>query len=112
MKHIFLACLMAVPMTANAQDGFVMGAGRWTCADVTKTADGEKAGDYFQMVGWILGYWSANTFQQEETFVDKVENAGARAIFDLTVEGCRRAPPETLLFSLTQSIIKNTENQP
>ena len=108
MKHLFLAALVAMPMTATAQDGFVMGAGRWTCADVIKTVDGEQAGDYFQMVGWILGFWSAETFHQEVAFVDKVENAGARAVFDLTIEACRRAEPDTLLFRISQSIIENT----
>ncbi len=108
MKSFLLAAVLLAPLPAFA-DGFIMGAGRWTCAKVVEVADGEHLGDYFQMGGWIFGFWSRETIDQDSAFIDKIENIGGTKIFDFTVDACRNADPEMLLFQLTQKIIDSSK---
>lgn len=107
MKHVLLAGALLFPNITIA-DGYVLGAGRWTCAEVVRVADGGSQSEVGQMAGWLFGFWSAETFGAETAFIDIVENAGERKILDLSIAECRKAPPETLLFRVTQSIIRNT----
>ncbi len=107
MKHILAALMLLGPSLASAQ-GYVMGAGRYTCAEVLAINDGGDPSRVGQLAGWILGYWSSDTFRQNKNFVDIVEQAGGLAILELSIEECRKAPPEALLYQVTQSIINNT----
>jgi len=107
MKRLFLIATLLAPNFASAE-GYVLGAGRWTCADVVAAIDSNDTFKVGQIAGWLMGFWSATTFTRETEFIDIVENAGGRAILDTTLEQCRTAPPETLLFTLTQSMISNT----
>jgi hypothetical protein len=100
---------LAAPARATEDDGFVMGAGGWSCADVVQIVDGGSESEIGQITGWLLGYWSAATFARETGFVDTVEQVGGRAIFDATVAECRKAPGNTLLYVVTRSMIKNTK---
>lgn len=98
--------LFAAPALA---DGYVMGAGRWPCGEVIRVAEGGTDSEVGQLAGWILGFWSAATLVRDTGFVDTVENAGGRAVFDATVSQCRKASPDTLLYILSQSMIDNTK---
>ena len=62
-----------------------------------------------QLVGWLLGYWTAATFQRETAFVDIVENVGGEKIYEATIAECRKAPPNTPLFRVADSMIANTK---
>lgn len=105
MKNLFLILALAAPSLANA-DGYVIGAGRWTCADVAaSTTDTSR---YGQMAGWVFGYWSAATFTREPSFVDTVESVGGDAILDATLAECQKAPPETPLYQIVHQMIVNT----
>lgn len=112
MKMFFLArpllalSLLAMPALAAA-DGYVMGSGRWTCADAIAAWNGEPI-DKGQFVGWVLGYWSAATFEREDSFVDIVENVGGEAILSSTLTECQ-AHPDEQLFVVVRSMIGNTQ---
>ena len=108
-----LASLLLIALgtaaTADDDDGFVMGAGQWTCA---KALEVEASGTDIEnglLVGWLLGYWSAATFAREEAFVATVKTHGGKAIYDTTMAQCRDADPGVQLYLLTQAIIQNTK---
>lgn len=103
------AMVPSTPTAAAENDGFVMGAGRWTCAEVIEAADNGDAAANGQAAGWVLGYWSAATFARETGFVDLVEQVGGRTIYQQTVAECRKAPAETMLYRVTKSMISNTK---
>ena len=105
MKKLLLILAIATPGVASA-DGYVIGAGRWTCADVIASKD--DISRYAQMAGWVFGYWSAATFSRESAFVDTVENVGGNAILDATVTECSKAPSDTPLYRVVQQMITNT----
>lgn len=113
MKHAMrLAALLlafAQPAAAAEGDGYIMGAGRWPCADVIRAVEGGNASQMGQMAGWILGFWSAATLARETGFVNTVGNAGGRAIFEATVAECRKADPDVLLYTVAKSMIANTK---
>lgn len=101
-----LALVLAAPPVLA--DGYVLGAGRWTCAEVVDTFDNGSASRKGQFFGWLMGYWSAATFQRETGFVDIVERAGGEAIAARTLEECLEVPPETMLFRVVDEMIRNT----
>jgi len=90
-------------------DGYVMGAGRWSCGKAIEVYETGSPLDKGQFAGWILGYWSAATFERETAFIDTVERVGGIKIADITIAECRKAPPETPIFKVTQSMIRNTK---
>ena len=104
----FSALALWSPSAADA-DGYVMGAGRWTCDEVTGSADNGNASQIGQAAGWVLGYWSAATFQRETRFIDIVEEVGGNVIWEKTVAECRNAPPGTLLYLVANAMISNTK---
>ncbi len=108
MKKFLFTCLFLAASPALA-DGYIMGAGRWTCEKVVAVADGEHLGDYFQMAGWILGFWSRETLDQDTPFIDKVEGIGGQKVFQFTVDACRKVAPETPLYVLTRNIIASSK---
>lgn len=100
--------LLTLPPVAHA-DGYIIGAGRWTCEkaiEVFETGDPSEKG---QLAGWIFGFWSFATGTREKEFIDKVEAAGGIRIADLTIAECRKAPPETMVYQVSGSIIRNTK---
>ncbi|MCP5036517.1 MAG: 5'-methylthioadenosine phosphorylase [Rhodobacteraceae bacterium] len=107
MRKLILAALLLSPNLAQA-DGYVLGAGRWPCSEVIRVYEGGTQSEIGQLAGWLLGFWSAATFGAETAFIDIVENAGGREVLEISVAECRKAPPETMLFRLSQSIISNT----
>jgi len=107
MKKLVLLLSMLAPTLAIA-DGYVVGAGRWTCAEVVRIGDGGTDIEVGQLTGWVLGFWSAATFTADTAFIDIVENVGGRAILDATVDACRKAPTDAMLFQVSQSMIRNT----
>ncbi len=107
MKHILLFLALSLPAQAIA-DGYVLGAGRWTCEDVIRVYEQGTPSEKGELFGWFMGFWSAATFQRETGFVDVVESAGGNKIAEASVVECRRAPADTLLFRVTQSMIENT----
>ena len=106
-KLVILAALLA-PSFAAA-DSYILGAGRWTCEDLIQAQQDEDWDKIYQAVGWLLGYWSAETRYRDDRFVDVVEQAGGRAIYDQTLVGCGQAPEGTLVYEIAQSMIKNTQ---
>lgn len=111
MQKIALLAVMATmgfaPHNAVA-DSYIIGAGRWSCADAIQVADSGTDSQKGQLGGWVFGYWSAVTTQKPTEFVDIVENAGGERILNLTIQACRDAPPETLIYQITDSLIRNT----
>ena len=106
-KLVILAALMA-PSLAGA-DSYILGAGRWTCEDLVQANQNEDWNKNYQAIGWLLGYWSAETRYRTDRFVDIVEQAGGRAIYDQTVVECGKAPAGTLVYEIAQSMIENTQ---
>lgn len=108
MRTILLAAALAAPLPALA-DGYVMGAGRWTCADALAVAKSDDASRVGQLAGWIMGFWSAATFQRESSFVDIVENVGAQKIYEATLTECQKAPGDVPIYKVAESMISNTK---
>ncbi len=109
MKRVFLAIGLMFAAPAALADGFVLGSGRWSCKDVIGAYEQGSPIQKGQLAGWLLGYWTAATFQRSDAFVDIVEKAGGQKIYEATVTECRNAPPDTLLFRVADSMIRNTK---
>lgn len=107
MKKLLLTLALLTPSLATAE-GYVLGAGRWTCAEVVRISDSGSSSEIGQFAGWLFGFWSAATFSADTSFVDIVENAGGRAIMDATIAECRKASGDTMVFEVAQSMIRNT----
>jgi len=107
MKSLLLSAALLLPTLAQA-DSFILGAGRWTCQDLLTANQTDDMGKVFQAVGWLLGYWSAETNHRDSRFTDIVEQAGGRAIFEQTLTECSKAPGDILLYELANSMIENT----
>jgi len=113
-KHCFAILFAMLPITGMAQtttnttDGYVMGAGQWTCAEVIRVVDAGTPIEKGQLFGWIMGYWSAVTFRREEGFIDIVEQVGGLGISNATHARCKEAPEDALLYRVVQSMIINT----
>ncbi len=107
MKHLLLSAAILFPNLAAA-DSYFLGAGRWTCEDLLIANQTQDMAKVFQAVGWLLGYWSAETNYRDTSFVDIVEQAGGRAIFDQTLVECGKAPKDTLIYEIANSMIENT----
>ena len=105
MKNLLFVIPLLFPGFANA-DGYVIGAGRWTCAEVA--ASSTDASRYGQMAGWVFGYWTAATFTRNTAFVDTVESVGGNAILDATLAECQKAPADTPLYRIVHQMILNT----
>ncbi|MCP5088263.1 MAG: 5'-methylthioadenosine phosphorylase [Rhodobacteraceae bacterium] len=91
-----------------AADGYVMGSGRWSCADAVAVYEGGSPLQKGQLAGWIMGFWSAATFERETKFVDIVESVGAEKITNSTVAECRKAS-EVPVYRVVRSMIENTK---
>jgi len=109
MKRLLLATAFTLATSAALADGFVIGAGRWTCAKAIEVFERGPDIDKGQLAGWIMGFWSSATFQRETGFVDRVEAVGGMKIANATVAECRKAPPDTMIFRVAQSMIRNTK---
>ena len=109
MKKLFLAAALMAPNFAMAAEGFVLGAGTWTCEDVIAANENQDMAKVFQAAGWLMGYWSSETTYRSNTFKNIVEQAGGQAIYNQTLVECGKAPAGTLLYQLANSMISNTE---
>ena len=105
MRKLLLCAALLAP-TPGLADGYVMGAGRWTCEKVITVVDEKQANEFYQLAGWILGFWSRESLGREAAFNDMLEKQGGTTIVDFTVATCRKVAPETLVYQLTQDIIK------
>ena len=76
MRRLLLAATLALAAGPSLADGFVIGPGRWSCADAVRIWGAEMTPPKGQLAGWILGYWTAESFRREKAFVDRVEAAG------------------------------------
>ena len=114
---IFILCVglfiqsgpSAAETTVTRSDGYVMGAGRWTCDDALTIAQSGTPIQKGQLAGWIFGFWSSATFHRESSFVDTVEQVGGKKIYDATFAECAKAPGSTLIHVVVRSMIKNTK---
>lgn len=107
MKPLLLSLSLLIPNFAHA-GSFVIGAGGWTCEELLQANETQDVGKIFQSVGWILGYWSAETKYRDDNFASIVEQAGGRAIFNQTLNECRQAPEGTQIYQLVNSMMENT----
>ena len=103
---VVLAILMS-PVFANA-DAYILGSGRWTCGEAVRVFQAGSDLEKGQLAGWILGFWSAATFERDTAFIDTVERAGGIAIANATIERCRGAG-DTPVFRVVQGMIRNTK---
>ena len=108
MRKLLLIVMLAMPAAPVFADGFVLGAGRWACKDVVGIYENGSPVQQGQLAGWLLGFWTAATFRRDDSFVDTVEAAGGRKIYDASVAECRKAPPETMLYRVAERMIRNT----
>lgn len=104
-----LATCLALQAGSASADGFVMGSGRWTCEQVLQVLEKGEPIEQGQFYGWVLGAWSLATLRREEGFIDKVENAGGRKIVEVTIAECKKAPGDTELFKVVDTMIRNTK---
>ena len=110
MSRLALAAALAAATALPAKgDGFVMGAGRWSCDTALEAANAGDGMAYEQLVSWLMGFWSHATFTRETGFIDIVEQVGGLRIFELTMTECQRAPGDTLLYVVSRSMIENTK---
>lgn len=107
MKKILLVAALMAPTLAQA-DSYILGAGQWTCEDVIAANENQDMAKVYQAVGWLLGYWSAETAYQSDGFVNTVEQAGGRAIYEQTLVECGKTPAGTLLYQVAGSMVSNT----
>ncbi len=107
MKPLLLSISLFIPTFAQA-DSYILGAGRWTCEQVVAADEAQDMAKVFQVAGWLMGYWSAETNYRENSFVDTVEQAGGETIYTQSLIECRKAPEGTLLYELANSMISNT----
>lgn len=103
------ALALSILTPAAQADGYIIGAGRWTCEKAIEVLESGTESEKGQLAGWIFGFWSFATGTREAEFVDKVEAAGGIRIADLTIAECRKAPPETMVYQVSGSIIRNTK---
>lgn len=109
MKRLIFALAATLTTGTATADGFVMGAGRWTCEQVLTIAAQAEGSEFEQLAGWLMGFWSHATFERETRFIDIVEDVGGRGIFDTTMGECQRAPGDTQLYIVSRSMIENTK---
>ena len=109
MKKLLLIAALIAPNFAMASDAYILGAGRWSCADLLTANENQDMAKVFQAAGWLMGFWSAETAYRSNTFVNIVEQAGGQAIFNQTLVECGKAPEGTLLYQLAGSMISNTQ---
>ena len=94
---------------AVAAKGFPMGYGTSSCGqvlEIMQSGDKEQIG---QIAGWILGYWSAISFQRDQAFIDKLKQAGAKKIIQVTLGQCQKAEPDTPLVLITHQTIQSVK---
>lgn len=108
MKHFLIAISLLSPTLASAE-GYVLGAGRWTCADIVRVSESGSSSEIGQFAGWLFGYWTAATFTRETGFTDVVENVGGQAIMNATIDECKRAPADTMVYQIANGMIDNTK---
>lgn len=111
-RHLRLAALtlgLSAGALPAAADQYIMGAGQWTCSDVVAAATSDDESRIGQLAGWILGFWSAATITRDNDFVDTVESVGGRGIYEATVNECAGAPPDELLYVVSNSMVVNTK---
>jgi hypothetical protein len=98
----------AAETTVTRTDGYIMGAGRWTCADALNIVQNGSPSQKGQLAGWILGFWSSATLSRETGFVNTVERVGGEKVYTATLTECQKAPGSTLLYRVASEMIKNT----
>ena len=60
------------------------------------------------MFGWILGYWSAVSFNEDDSFAQVMSEAGGQNIANITIAECGRQPADAPLYLVTQGIVANS----
>ena len=117
MRHVLTALALCASVTSaqadttfTRTDGFVMGAGRWTCGEVLQMAKDGTPLEWGQVVGWILGAWSIASFAREEAFTNTVETTGGKQIVSITLGQCQQNDPRTALHDVVRSMIGNTNS--
>lgn len=109
MRALLLATALCAAAPQALADGFMMGAGRWTCGEVSRIQQNGTPAEFGQLAGWILGFWSAATLTRETSFVDTVENAGGKKIYEATLAQCQKAGPDVLLYRVARGMVANTK---
>lgn len=102
------AALIALPLVPAQSAGFVMGSGQWTCGDVLTVAQRGTDLQRGQLFGWILGYWSAVSFNEDDSFAQVMSQAGGQNIANVTIAECGRQPTNAPLYLVTQGIVANS----
>jgi len=108
MNYLILAIGLGLTPSGGAGDGYVMGAGLWTCEKSIKVMESGSLSEQGQLAGWILGRWSAATLVRDTAFVDTVEQVGAVKIVNATIDGCRESP-QAPVYAVVETMIRNTK---
>ena len=104
---IFAAALACTPLTAQADDYQVFGYGNNTCESVIAAMQSEDPLQRGQVVGWILGFWSAASATRDAEFRKTMAEAGARQALDATLAQCEKNP-QAQLVAVTVQLIRAT----
>ena len=88
-----------------AADGYVIGAGRWTCERALSASVG-RALDKGQVYGWIFGAISQQTFAGDTKFVDTIEQIGGARVAEIVFDECRKAAPDTELYKVVDKVVR------
>ena len=110
IRPAVLAAALTLPQTGKA-DVYILGAGQWTCGQVLTLVPGGTPLDRGQLIGWIMGYWTAASFEKEDGLAQSLADAGGDAIVNVTLQECAAQPAGTPLFAVTQALIENTRNE-
>lgn len=108
-----LLVLLAPPAQAHdmelvPREGYVMGAGAWTCARALEVALGDDQLQKTALIGWLMGAWSMSTFFREPGYSDVIEEVGGEQLYRLTMQRCDSGPGEVLVHTVLRSMIDNT----
>lgn len=108
MRRLIITAATLVATTLPAlSEAYVMGSGRWTCERARAAFLTDNAADKGQVAGWILGYWSKSSFDQDTGFLDQLQEVGGIKIVDITLAECQKNP-NAMLFQVTEAILQNT----
>ncbi len=101
--------VLSLGVSTSAQaDGFILGSGSWTCGQALATVQNGTPLDRGQLIGWIMGFWTAASFEQEDGLAQVLAQSGGQTVANLTINECRQQPANAPIYLVTQGLIENT----
>lgn len=109
MRRGTAAFVLSLGVSTSAQaDGFILGSGSWTCGQALATVQNGTPLDRGQLIGWIMGFWTAASFEKEDGLPQVLAQSGGQTVANLTINECRQQPANAPIYLVTQGLIENT----